>query len=277
MKAEDLVAAGHLTEDLWVLPLRTRDGDVLLPRQALRVYGHAKRASLPDGLAELCDEQFESRPVCVEPDDAYAFTAAMEMQWRTHGVFPYDTSQNPERYDSITLPTVVKEAMDRVLLPFHTQEDLVNLAKLYTGAFEEGFDALSSDARDRRLHELRKLPVIRRVCRTEGCNELVVMSLRAAIVSIEKYGLLPKPLLEEYNLDTSGQRYLPSRTFRPHALCNTCADQRQAQRGSGRATNGNGRRKGRSSASSRWKTKLGDVAQVTLPQQPEETPVEDQA
>jgi len=223
MQVDDLVAAGYITADAWVLPLRTQSGDVLTPRQALRVYGHAKRASLPDGLAELASEKFETRPVDVTPDEAYAYTAAMDRQWREHDVFPFDTQQNPQSYDAVTIPQVVKRGMDRVLLPFQTAEDLAELARRYNGEFDD----ITGD-RDMRLREIRKQPVIRRLCQATGCNELVTMSLRAAIVSIEKYGLLPQAVLKDYGLDTAGYAYLASRTFRPHRLCTACADTRQA-------------------------------------------------
>lgn len=253
MKTDELVAGGFLTEDIWVVPLRTTDGEVLTPRQALRVYGHTKRASLPDGLGELCDPSMEARPVHVVPDDAYAFTAAMDAQWREHDVFPYDTAQVPEKYDSLRMPAVVKRAMDRVLLPFNTKEDLLNLVRRYRG----DFDDCTKDAQA--MWALHKQHVIRRVCGEDTCNELVAMSLRAAVVYIEKYGLLPEETLKEFGLKTDGYAYRPSKRFRPHSLCTKCADRQQEGRQRAQGCDAPAKEQPRSHTSSRWRPKLGDA------------------
>lgn len=257
-----------LTQDQWFTVPRMSDGSVLTPRQALAVYGHTKRSSLPDGLAELADESLETQPVYVVPEDAYAMTSAMEAQWQTHGIFPYDLSVQPEPYDGLTLPAIVKDAMDRIFLPFATQEDLIKLCQHYTGV-----NIQETENRQQAIRNIRRLPVVRRICRTPDCNELVVMSLKAAVMAIEKYGLLPKSVLKEFGLRTDGASYNSYRVFQPHRLCNRCAGAQYAEAHpvvpAGAQTCVRTLKApvvgGVPANKSRWTTKLGEILHLTPP------------
>jgi hypothetical protein len=208
---EQLQELGLLDENLFVRPLKDLQGKFLRPDQELRVAGFTRIADVGSVLRDLQGDR-EDWPIVLKPDQCYPFTAACWVQWREHNVFPHDTARCPEPHKDHILPSVVKESMVRIHIPYDSREDLQHILRLFSGeelALEVGPRGESVPARqwDRMLQDIQRSPIETRLCRFRGCNEKVVTTVAAARNAIKVYGLIP------------ADNRFASAFFRTHTLC----------------------------------------------------------
>jgi hypothetical protein len=209
---------GLLDLEKFLRPVKDRQGKFLRPDQCLRVAGFTRIADVPSVLTDLQGPR-EEWPIVLTGDDCYAIMEACWVQWREHGVFPYDTARCPEPHKDHVLPSVVKASMVRKHLPTDTREDLAYLIRLHDGAELEKDvgprgDPIPAREWDRMLRDIQRSPVETRLCRRTGCNEKVVTTVRAARNSIRVYNLIPE----------KGQ--FSGAFFRAHTLCMQHAEAR---------------------------------------------------
>jgi len=157
----------------WVRGMSVRD---------LRKLVWAKETlRLPDFLAELAERKVE-----LSLEEAHAICAEVVAASNEAGFFVLDTDEQPQKLCLPELPTCVKICVEQTFIEYRGLEAMRNIVDLYKGLRLS--ETLTAEERWRELHQIRRYPVVSKVCRK--CGKLFDLSVGSVAESILKHNLL---------------------------------------------------------------------------------------
>jgi len=211
----DLITMGLLSEDDEFVHNNARDkhGKKLSTNQCLRAYGARAHTEIPEFVAELVREG-----ISISTDTVLAVATAMEHQWSSSSVFPFDPELKTESYDPHRVPMVVRNALVKVFIPYQTLDNLRYIMRVYRGEVLREqlqaagkLDYTSEQVFTDMLRAERQQPVCSRICINPACGRAARTNVEQAATSVIKYELLP----------IAGQPW-SGKTFTPHQRCVNC-------------------------------------------------------
>jgi len=158
-----------------------------------RLVRAERTCTVPDALGRLA-----VKGVQMTVETAYALVADIKALSKESGFYVLDAAQHPEEFDMNELPRCVLATNEETYIDYYDMERIL--------ALHDGTN-LPDDTpnRGQRLWRQRRSPVVTCVCKHEGCNEMVVVTVEMAAKAIRGYGLLEK-----------GDIYTPSTLCKKH-------------------------------------------------------------
>lgn len=158
----------------------------------------AKRTcSIPDELGRLAGKNVQ-----LTSEEAYSLIDGV-YQWASQlGVWPLDSTKDPEEFSGETddLPTCVLATSESTYIDYN---DMPRILALYDGTNIP--DWVPEYERQNRLRRQRRRPVLTAICREDGCNETIIITVGMAGHAIRNHRLIE-----------SGDLYEPSTLCKKH-------------------------------------------------------------
>jgi hypothetical protein len=150
-------------------------------RDLRRLVWAKETLRLPDFLAELAE-----RKVNLTLEEAHATCAEIYATSDRAGFFVLDSDEQPQKLCLPELPTCVKECIEATFMTYQGVAAMQRIVDLYYGRNLP--ETLTAEARWSELHQVRRYPVVTRVCR--GCEKPFVLNVRTVAESILKHNLI---------------------------------------------------------------------------------------
>lgn len=150
-------------------------------RDLRRLVWAKETLRLPDFLAELAE-----RKVNLTLEEAHGICAEIVSASDRAGFFILDTDEQPEKLCLPELPICVKECIEQTFIMYQGLHAMQKIVDLYKGLHLS--ETLTAEERWRELHQVRRYPVVSKICRKCGC--LFVLNVDLVAQSILKHNLI---------------------------------------------------------------------------------------